>query len=171
MNPTIAYKHCLLCGSSLKIEGPRLLVCSKCGHHHYINPAPCNGVIIENDNNEILLVKRKVDPMKGYWDFAGGFIDPGESLEESCKREIREELNVEIEITKIIGAYADSYVYQNIEIPTIGIVVTAKITEGIPTPSDDISDYKYFPKNEVLDLPLAFKSVKQGLADYLGDRV
>lgn len=105
--------------------------------------------------------------MKGYWDFPGGFIDGGENLEESVKREIKEELGVEIAMKSIVGVYHDTYVYQNIEIPTIGIVVTAQITEGNPNPSDDISDYKYFPKSEVLDLQLAFKSVKQGLSDYL----
>ena len=171
MNPTIAFKHCLLCGNSLKVEGPRLLICSSCGHHHYINPAPCNGVIIENEQGEILLVKRKIDPKKGYWDFPGGFIDPDEDLEQSAKREILEELNVEIEVKSIIGTYSDLYVYQGVEIPTIGFVVSARITKGNPTPSDDISSYQYFPKNEVLNLPLAFKSVKEGLSDYLGSRL
>jgi NAD+ diphosphatase len=167
MNPTIAYKHCLLCGNSLKVEGPRLLICSSCGHHHYINPSPCNGVIIENEKGEILLVERKVDPNKGYWDFPGGFIDPDEDLEESVKREISEELNVEIEMRSIVGFYHDTYIYQAVEIPTINVVVSAQITKGTPTPSDDIAGYKYFAKNEVLNLPLAFKNVKQGLTDYL----
>jgi ADP-ribose pyrophosphatase YjhB (NUDIX family) len=170
MNPTQAFKHCLLCGNSLNVEGPRLLVCSKCGHHHYISPNPCNGVIIENEKGEILLVERKVEPKKGYWDFAGGFINPDENLEESCKREIREELSIEIEVTSIVGSYSDIYVYQGVQIPTLGFVVTARIISGTPTPKDDISSYKFFPRDQVLDLPLAFKSVKQGLADYLGSR-
>jgi NAD+ diphosphatase len=170
MNPNQAFKHCLLCGNLLNIEEPRLLVCSSCGHHHYINPNPCNAVIIENEEGKILLVERKIDPKKGYWDLPGGFIEPGENMEESAEREISEELNVEIKITGLVGTYHDTYIYQNVEIPTLGLVVSAKITKGTPTPSDDVSSYQYFAKDEILDLPLAFKSVKQGLTDYLGSR-
>jgi ADP-ribose pyrophosphatase YjhB (NUDIX family) len=170
MNPSDAYKHCLLCGSTLEKKEKRLLVCTNCGYHHYINPFPCNAVIIENEKGEILLVKRKFDPQKGYWDLPGGFIEPHENLETSAKREIKEELNIDITINKIVGVYQDTYIYQNIEVPTLGIAVSAKITSGELHVADDISGYQYFPKEQVLQQKIAFKSVEQAIKDYLGSR-
>lgn len=166
MNPTKAYKFCPVCSNPLNLKEERVLVC-KNGHKLYINPVPCNAAIIENEIGEILLVKRKYDPNKGFWDWPGGFINPGENLEQSVKREIKEELNIEIEIDKIVGIYNDEYLYQGINFPTIGMVVSVKIVSGKISPSDDVSGYKFFPRSEVLKQKLAFKTIKQGISDYL----
>ena len=164
--PTKVYKHCLICGGNLK-ETAECLECSSCGYKHYINPAPCNAVIIENEKGEILLVERKIDPKKGEWDLPGGFIQPYESLEESSIREIREELNVEVKIGELIGVYHDVYLYQGVNHPTICIVLTAKFLSGTITPADDVSAYKFFPKDQVLNQKIAFKGVTEGLKKYI----
>ena len=167
MNPVDAYKFCPKCGGNLNIKKENLLVCSKCSFKLYINPSPCNAVIIENENQEIMLVERKFDPQKGFWDLPGGFINAYETLEESVKREIKEELGVDVQINKIVGVYKDIYVFQDIANPVIGIVVCAKITGGVIKVSDDISGFKYFSKEEILNQKLAFSSMRQGLLDYL----
>jgi 8-oxo-dGTP diphosphatase len=166
MKPINAYKYCPVCSLPFAKKAKGLLIC-KNNHKLYINPIPCNAAIIENDKAEILLVKRKVDPMKGYWDWPGGFIEPGESFEESVKREIMEELNVEIKIEKILGIYKDTYLYQNIENPTLCIVVVAKIIKGKLKASDDIDGFKFFSRKEVLNQKFAFDSVKKGIKDFL----
>jgi NAD+ diphosphatase len=166
MNPKDAYKHCILCGGKLSLVKD-YLVCTQCHHNHFINPAPSNGAIIENEKGEILLVKRKIEPMKGYWDLPGGFINANESLEASIKRELKEELNIDVEVNNIIGVYSDTYLYQEIIIPTLPIVVSIKKISGIIQVADDVSEYKFFPKQEVLDQKIAFKAIKQGLEDYL----
>ena len=167
MKPEEVFKFCPKCGGKLIKKEGNLLDCSKCGFHFYINPLPCNGVIIENEKSEIMLVKRKFEPKKGYWDWPGGFINPNENLEESVKREIKEELDVNVEMGKIIGVYDWTYFYEGIDFPTIGIVVSARITGGELKPSDDISEYKFFPKNEVLKQRLAFYPIELGILDYL----
>lgn len=167
MNPKEAFKFCTRCGGNLALNGENLLVCQKCGFKCYINPLPCNAVVIENEKEEILLVKRKFDPRKGHWDWPGGFIDPGEDFEHSVKREIKEELGVDIEVGKIIGVYDDIYIYQEISSPTLCIVVAAKISKGEIKVSDDAESYRFFSKDEVLNLEFAFPSIKNGLLDYL----
>lgn len=167
MSPQKIFKYCPKCTGKLVIDDKYILKCNKCGFNLYINPAPCNGVIIENNKGQIMLVKRKDDPKKGYWDLPGGFINPNESFAKSVKREIKEELNVEITLGKIIGVYADTYLFQDINIPTLGIVILAKLKSFNLKPSDDITSYKFFDKKDVLEQKLAFKSLKQGIGDYI----
>lgn len=48
--------------------------------------------------NSIFATEKGYGEFKGYWEFPGGKVEPGESLEEALRREIREELQVEIHI-------------------------------------------------------------------------
>ena len=49
-------------------------------------------------DNTIFATEKGYGEFKGYWEFPGGKVEPGESLEEALRREIREELQVEINI-------------------------------------------------------------------------
>jgi 8-oxo-dGTP diphosphatase len=48
-----------------------------------------------NDDLQVLLIRRKKWPYQGYWAIPGGFIQMGESLEQSALRELREETGVD----------------------------------------------------------------------------
>lgn len=68
------------------------------------------GIII-NDNNQILIAQRPLDKyLGGLWEFPGGKVEPSETPENALKREIREELDIEIinatSWLKIIHPYA-----------------------------------------------------------------
>ena len=167
MSPQNAYKFCPKCKGKFKKSSDYVLTCSSCGFKVYIEPVPCNGVIIENKKGEIMLVKRKVEPKKGYWDLPGGFIQPDENLEESVKREIKEELNITVNIKNIVGIYNDVYKFQDIVFPTLGIIVTVNRDSDNFIPADDISSYKFFKPKETLKQKLAFKSLYKGLEDYI----
>ena len=167
MEPKEVFKFCPKCRGDLDLQSNNFLICKKCGLHFYLNPIPTNAVIMENDKGDIMMVKRKFEPKKGYWDWPGGFINPGESLEDSVKREIKEELGVDVGEIEIVGVYEDRYLYQDILSYTICIAVSAKITIGSLKVSDDISGYKYFSKEEIFRQNFAFPSIKQGISDYL----
>ena len=57
------------------------------------------GILIES--NEIILIKR-VKPTENYYVFPGGGVEEGESLEEALRREMKEELGVEIQVGKLL---------------------------------------------------------------------
>ena len=166
MSPQESYKHCIRCGGPL-VSQQDFLQCSNCNFKQYLNPIPCNSVIVENNKGEIILVRRKFDPQKGYWDLPGGFIDINESLEQSAIREVSEELHVQIEVTNIISVYADTYLFQEIKRPTLNCIVSAKIISGTLESADDIDGYQYFSKDTILSQKIAFPSVKKGIEDYL----
>ena len=59
--------------------------------------------IIINNNNKILCVQRKqskYDYVSFKYEFPGGKVEPNETKEEAIIREIKEELNLDIQITK-----------------------------------------------------------------------
>ena len=54
------------------------------------------GAIIVNDNNQVLLVKQTL----GHYGFPKGHVEIGETEEETAIREVKEETNIDIEITR-----------------------------------------------------------------------
>lgn len=61
------------------------------------------GVVIEA--KRVLLIQRGRPPLKGEWSIPGGMVELGETLEESVRREIREETGLIIEPLEVIGAF------------------------------------------------------------------
>jgi ADP-ribose pyrophosphatase YjhB (NUDIX family) len=72
----------------------------------YKNPIPTVDTIIQKDS-QILLVKRKKEPFKGFLAFPGGFVNEGERIEDAAKREAKEETSLDIELVDILGVYSD----------------------------------------------------------------
>ncbi len=58
---------------------------------------------IIRDKGRIFATQRGYGPYKDGWEFPGGKIEPGETPEEALKREIREELDTEIEVGEPAG--------------------------------------------------------------------
>ncbi len=76
-------------------------------------------------NHKILAAKRKKsDSRGGLWEFPGGKIEYGETPEQCIKREIIEELEIDIEIIKNMNTV--EHRYNDINIRLIPFLVTAK---------------------------------------------
>jgi 8-oxo-dGTP diphosphatase len=73
---------------------------------HYKNPIPTVDTIIQK-YSQILLVKRKKEPFKGYFALPGGFVNEGERVEDAAKREAKEETSLNIELVDILGVYSE----------------------------------------------------------------
>jgi 8-oxo-dGTP diphosphatase len=56
------------------------------------------GALIHDREGCVLLIKRKFEPNKAKWSLPGGLLETGERLIEAGRREVREELGVEIEV-------------------------------------------------------------------------
>ena len=161
------HKFCFKCGGDLTWQEGKLLICQKCGFRNFLNSSPVNAAILENEKGKILLVKRKADPKKGYWDLPGGFVDFNENAEESTIREIREELDVEISDLAYFCSEYDSYLYDGANYPTIGLIFTGKIGDQKIKISDDVSGYKFFKKEELPFEKIAFEGLKDALKKYV----
>lgn len=66
--------------------------------------------IIFNTENQFLLARKKEGkPLAGYWEFPGGKVDAGEDDISALKREIREELNIELKDIQLSFEYTYRY--------------------------------------------------------------
>lgn len=61
-----------------------------------------SSVIISNFEGEILLGKHVFSSKKTPWRLIGGYISKGENIYNGAKREVKEELNIDIEIDRIL---------------------------------------------------------------------
>jgi 8-oxo-dGTP diphosphatase len=59
------------------------------------------GALIHDREGRVLLIKRKFEPNKGKWSLPGGLLETGEALVEAGRREVREELGIEIEVEEL----------------------------------------------------------------------
>ncbi|NER33105.1 MAG: 8-oxo-dGTP diphosphatase MutT [Oscillatoria sp. SIO1A7] len=77
------------------------------------SPLPHKSVgvaVIWNDRGQILIDRRKPEgTFGGLWEFPGGKLEPGESIEACIQREIKEELGIEIAVGELIIAIDYDY--------------------------------------------------------------
>ncbi len=56
--------------------------------------------------NKVLLMRRSYEPFKEKFEFPGGFMEEGETIEETCVREAKEETGLDVEPVEILGVYS-----------------------------------------------------------------
>ncbi len=64
----------------------------------------CSAAIFDAAREKVLLTQRADN---GRWCLPGGGLDPGESVEEACIREVWEETGLHVRVTRLIGVYSD----------------------------------------------------------------
>ncbi|MGH3470758.1 MAG: NUDIX hydrolase [Nocardioidaceae bacterium] len=64
---------------------------------------PCVGAVIHDGGGRIVLIQRGHAPSQGLWSIPGGRIEPGESLAEATRREVREETGLDVVVGEVAG--------------------------------------------------------------------
>ncbi len=161
------FKYCPHC-NSIKISdvGGNSMLCHECGYEYYQNAASAVAGIIEYDN-QILVCKRNREPKIGMLDLPGGFVDFEESLEQALKREVKEELNLEIFDLVYFTSQPNIYKYKNVTYFTCDVFFRCKVNslDNLKI-SSEISELLLIKITE-LDLnKFAFSSFHQVLEKY-----
>lgn len=158
-----SWSNCPVCLGKL-LEKENFKKCSVCNREFYDNPVLAAGLVIWNNQNQIMLGERKNDPGKGQYSFPGGFVDVGESVEDAIKREIKEELQINVDQFTYLTSTDNDYLYKKSQYDMLDILFEIKLSDDIIAkiePNDDVESVQFFDLNEIKDEILAFKSTKK----------
>ena len=163
-------KFCPECGKeTLKWDGEKKWSCPKCGFNLYNNVAGAVAVIVRC-KDEILLTRRNQDPQKGKLDLAGGFVDPRESAEETCLRELHEELAVKVDASKLkyCASLPNVYHYKGIDYNTLDLFYEYRTDEKFEVNLElaEISEAVWIAVKDLNIEEIAFDSQKKFLKEY-----
>lgn len=134
-------KFCIQCGLQLQkkaIDGRERFFCSKCSWIFYKNPLPVAVAICYNEEGQLLIIQRGIEPNKGKWSLPGGFLEQGETPEQGCLRELYEETGVSGHIRSNIGTgYSQSelygsiiFLYYSVMAKDINIVISNEVMQA-----------------------------------------
>ncbi|RZB31922.1 MAG: hypothetical protein SRB1_01541 [Desulfobacteraceae bacterium Eth-SRB1] len=155
---------CHFCGKQLiekRINGNIRLFCEQCKKPIYENPVPASCLIVIDDSERVLLVKRNAEPKKGLWCLPGGFMELGETPEQAALRELKEETGLSGQIEMLLGVTSDkSSQYDTVLM--VGYLI--KNYSGILEAGDDASDPTCFHYDELPEI--AFESHKNFIRIY-----
>jgi ADP-ribose pyrophosphatase YjhB (NUDIX family) len=155
---------CPYCGTRLteKIcEGSPRLFCEHCDEPIYENPIPASCLVVVDNMNRVLLVKRSVEPKKGFWCLPGGFMELGESPEKAALRELEEETGLLGRIEMLLGVSSNpSAQYHTVLM--VGYLI--RQYTGTLIAGDDADDAVYFHYDELPEI--AFESHERFIRMY-----
>jgi len=110
------------------------------------------GAIIRNKEGKFLVIKGKT----GFWGFPKGHIEADEKIEDTVKREVKEEVGLNIKLSAISKSI--EYLMEKGRKRNTLFLAEAK-TEKI-TPNEEVKDYKWLTKEEVMKI-LSFDDLKE----------
>lgn len=159
-------KHCPRCGSSSFASADhRLYHCPACDLHFFPNTASAVGVFLLDPDRNLLLLKRARDPAKGKLALAGGFIDPGESVEQALRREVREEVGLEVAHPRFLTSAPNRYTYRDVTYDVLDLFFTAEVPDLRKADArDEVDGLVILPLEKVDPDSLAFPSLRVALA-------
>jgi len=148
--------NCQYCGEMLaeKVHEERMrLFCGHCNEIFYENPVPATCIVTIDEKERVLLVKRNVEPKKGFWCLPGGFVELGENPDQGALRELKEETGLDGRIEILLGV-TSSPSAQYDTVLMIGYLV--KSYRGLLCTGYDASEAEWFNYRELPEI--AFKS-------------
>ena len=130
--------------------------CPECGRTWYRNSAPTTGAAIVKDGRVLLTVRAR-EPEKGRLDVPGGFLHVGEDPVAGLKREVKEELGIDIEVGvgDCLSMVPHEYGEGGDFVLSLGF--RARLVRGQPSASDDVADIKWANISELDELDFAWE--------------
>ena len=167
--PSEVIKYCPRCGSSQFIyQDDKSFKCGSCDFHFFINSAAAVAAIIENEENEILMTIRAKEPQKGLLDLPGGFVDPGETADEALKREIKEELNLQIDEMDYLTSFPNEYIFSGYSVYTLDLAFVCKVKDMEKLEvKDDVAGYQFLSYDEIDLKKIGLKSIRNIVKHYI----
>ena len=158
------HRFCGKCGRQTEDKkDERAKICTACSQVYYPRLSPA--VIVAVVKNDRLLMANSPRFPSKFYSVLAGFVEPGETLEECVKREVHEEVGIEVKNIRYFGSqpwpFPDSLM----------IGFTAEYESGeIRIDKNEISDAQWFKRGEMPRIPPSI-SIARKLIDWFIERV
>src|SRR5262245_65568582 len=143
------FRFCPLCGAPVarrvvSRDMREYPVCSGCGFVGYLHPKLV-AITIPVRDGRVLLTRRAIEPAHGLWTFPGGYVDWGESVAVAARREMREEVGLDLEPAGLVGIYS----YE--DSPGVIVAYQRTVPHGLEAKADahEVSETGYFAREEI----------------------
>jgi len=137
------HRYCGTCGGEMRFSrGGWLGTCTQCATEHYPRTDPA--VIVAVSDGERLLLGRQAGWPARRWSVLAGFVEPGESLEQTVAREVLEETGVRVRRCR----YLASQPWPFPGALMLGFVAEAEPDE--PSVTDELEAARWFTREEII---------------------
>jgi NAD+ diphosphatase len=158
------HRFCGRCGAGTERKPAELArVCPRCGLQQFPRISPA--VIVRIERGDQLLLARSPHFAPGVYSTLAGFVEPGESLEETVAREVREEVGVEVRNIRYFGSQPWPFPHSLM----IGFVADWESGEIRPQ-EGEIEDAGWFELDALPGLPSRFSIARALLDDFIAKR-
>lgn len=161
------FRFCPSCSTELeRADDGEGSACPNCGRTWYRASSPTVGCVIVRDDRA-LISKRGKEPEKGRFDVPGGFLHAGEEVIDGLKRELREELGVEVDVSiaDCVNMAVHRYGANGDYVLALGFA--GHLALGEPTADDDVDELRWVSLDEVDEIDFAWEHDRDLVATVL----
>ena len=163
------FHFCPACASELDPPDDESGVrCPSCGRVWYRNAAPTAGAALIAGDRALLTIRGR-DPKRGQIDVPGGFLKPHEDPLVGPRREVAEELGVEIDVSYRDFIQAAPYTYGDEGDWVLALGFKARLVGGEPRPADDVGGIRWVAGEELDGLDWAWSHDRELVRKALRD--
>ncbi|MGF7059684.1 NAD(+) diphosphatase [Brassicibacter mesophilus] len=154
-------KYCSCCGKKVQIEPKKAYIeCLNCGYIIYPRITPAIIVAILNDDK--ILLARSPHFTPNMYSLISGHVDPGEFIETCVKREVKEEVGIDIKNIKYFGSHPWPFPNKLM----LGFI--AEYSSGeIEIDNDEIEAADWFSLDDLPNIPEYKLSFARIIIDYI----
>jgi ADP-ribose pyrophosphatase YjhB (NUDIX family) len=160
---------CSRCGGPLRFglidgEDRERLACANCGFIAYVNPRLVVSTVPVTDDGRVVLLRRGIEPGKGWWAQPGGFLEVDETVNEAAIRETREETGLLVKPGEIIGLYT------RLEAAVVVLAFEAQVIGGEFRTNPEALEIEAFAPEDIPWPKIAFSTTMWVLRDWVARR-
>lgn len=168
MKPADAFLHCPQCGTAAAHPGQAPFHCERCSFLLYFNPAIAVGAVLLAPDDSVLLIRRAKDPHRGKLSVPGGFVDAGEIAEDALRREIREEVGLDVPRLDYLCSLPNVYHYRGVTYQVLDFFYLGRVEEKtVQADPGEVAEVCWLPRDAITLEEIAFDSVRAMLRKFL----